>query len=138
MIRFAALGLLLAGCATQKPTEPVYLPDSQPVAIPIEPVTLKDLRGDDVLIFPDIAPKTAADRLKDHLRRCRTRDGGDRFHYDPAGFHIAGPRGERRLALMIAQVSQSSAVAIGGPDFTPAVKEELARAVQGDSRCAAA
>ena len=137
MIRFAcAVTVLLGGCAAKAPPEQIYL-DPAPGAASIEPVALKDLRGRDVLIFPDIAPDQTAARLEDHLRRCRTADGSV-LRRDPHGLSLIALSGDPRLTLMLARVSRSSAVGADGPDFSPEVKEELAQAVQGQSRCAAA
>lgn len=137
MIRVAALALLLAGCASPKPAEPVYLPGEAPVPA-VTPLALKDLRGaKDVLIFPDIAPEITATRVGDHLKKCYTGDSS-RVVYDPNGMRVVGAGNETRLSLKLAQVSKSSALSVDGPDYSPVVKEELATAVQGRSRCAAA
>ena len=144
MRRLAPL-VLLAGCgggeaarealpwevAAEAP--PTFRMEAPPV---LEPVSLAELRGQEVLLFPDIAPEVATRRLAAHLGRCRT-DLGARLVYDRSGMRIVGPAGGTRLSLTLAQVSRSSAVAASGPDFGAAVKEELADAVRGRSACAA-
>ena len=125
----------LTACATPRPDPVTALPASPPVPSAITPVALSDLRGADVLVFPDIDVPTAIAAIEGYVARCHAAPGMKRTN-DPHGLSLITGSGVSFLMITVASVSQSSALGLGGTGYTPAIKEAIADSVRGNPRCA--
>lgn len=127
----------LSACATAPlppvPAAPVQ-PAPPPVA-PVIPVGLDGLRGSQALIFPDIDVPTTVAAIEGYTARCLA-DRGLRRIGEPHGFSLLGEAGAPYLRVIVASVSESSALGLGGTGLTDAMKEAIADTVRGRPRCA--
>ncbi len=116
--------LSLSACATQ---------NLEPGPAKITPVALGELQGSEALIFPDVDVPTAVAGAESYAAQCLK---SYRRISEPHGFSLRKSAGEPYLRVMVASVSESSALGIGGTGVTPALKEAIAGSVQGRLRCA--
>lgn len=121
----------LSACATA-PLPPVPAAPVQPL---ITPVGLDGLRGSQALIFPDIDVPTTVAAIEGYTARCLA-DRGLRRIGEPHGFSLLGEAGDPYLRVIVASVSESSALGLGGTGLTDAMKEAIADTVRGRPRCA--
>jgi len=124
----------LTACATAPEPRVTALP-AQPGPPPITPVGLEDLRGTEALLFPDIDVPTAIAGVEGYAARCLAGQNLRRVS-EPDGFALMDGPGEPFLRVVVASVSESSALGLGGTGLTPALKEAVAATVQGRPRCA--
>jgi len=134
MIRFALLLSAVALSACAQP-QPVSVLPFQPIDPIVTPVEFQDLRGQSVMVLDRTEPEFAVQRITTYLRECKT-GAGERIVFGPNGLRLVDALGAPRLNLMVAQRGPVTGVALDGPDFTPAVQEELAQAIEGRSTCA--
>jgi len=125
----------LSACATA-PTPTITATPAQPGPPVITPVGLDGLRGSQALIFPDIGVPTTVAAVEDYAARCFA-GGGLRRVSEPSGFALYSGPGEPYLRIVVASVSESSALGLGGTGLTDAMKEAIADTVRGRPRCAA-
>lgn len=124
----------LTACATPR-YDPITDPPTQPGPPLITPVGMGDLRGTEVLIFPDIDVPTAIAGVEGYAARCLSGPNLRRIS-EPHGFSLVDAPGEPYLRVTVASVSESSALGLGGTGLTPVVKEAIAATVRGRPRCA--
>lgn len=133
MMRVALIiaGLVLSACAQPQAVSVLPVKPIDPV---ITPVDFKDLRGQSVMVLDRTEPDFVVQRMTTYLRQCKAAPG-ERLSFQPHSVSLLGANNSPRLSLMIAQRGPVTGVALDGPDFTPAVQEELAQAVEGRSTC---
>ena len=103
----------------------------------IAPVEMAQLRGREVLIFPEISVPDAAARIDGFVETCLS-DGGTSYAPEPHGFRLIDPAGNTALRVMYARIRQSSAVALDGSALAEPLKAAMAASVQGELTCPAA
>jgi hypothetical protein len=123
---------VLSACAS-KGVEPISAPRVQADPAQITPVALGELRGSEALIFPDVDVPTAIAGAERYAAQCLR---GYRRVSEPHGFALSDGAGQPYLQVMVASVSKSSALGLGGTGVTPDLKEAIAESVQGRLRCA--
>ncbi len=121
--------LSVSACAAGAGVEPVSTVPAQSIT----PVALGELQGTEALIFPDVDVSMAIAGAERYAAQCHP---GFRRIGEPHGFALRDTSPEPFLRVMVASVSKSSALGLGGSGVTPDLKEAVADSVQGRLRCA--